>query len=62
MRQRLQLFNCKVTEGLAFVSPDGEGPWNITLLDPFGNVASINNNISGPFSLTDLSPNDYYIM
>ena len=54
--------NCKVTEGLAFVSPDGEGPWNITLLDPFGNVASINNNISGPFSLTDLSPNDYYII
>ena len=30
----------KVTEGLAFVSPDGEGPWNITLLDPFGNISS----------------------
>ena len=53
---------CQTPEGLAFVTPDGEGPWNLTWLDPFGNIAAVNNNITGPFSLTGLSPNDYYVI
>lgn len=53
---------CETPEGLAYVTPDGEGPWNLTWLDPFGNIAAVNNNITGPFSLTGLSPNDYYVI
>ena len=53
---------CETPEGLAYVTPDGEGPWNLTWLDPFGNIAAINNNITGPFSLTGLSPDDYYVI
>jgi len=53
---------CETPEGLAFVTPDGEGPWNLTWLDPFGNITAVNNNITGPFSLTGLSPNDYYVI
>ena len=53
---------CENPEGLAFVTPDGEGPWNLTWMDPFGNVIVANNNITGPFSLTGLEPNDYYLI
>jgi len=53
---------CETPEGLAFVTPDGEGPWNLTWMDPFGNVIVANNNIIGPFSLTGLEPNDYYLI